>query len=65
MAMDNRRVQAIVAEAAALASPAERASYLNGAGGDDADLRERVRALLASYETAGKAVVPPPSGGAR
>jgi tetratricopeptide (TPR) repeat protein len=53
MARDRRGVKSIFDEAAEIASPEERAAYLERACGGDADLRERVGALLRALEEAG------------
>src|SRR5689334_6911534 len=52
MPVDLARVEAIFTEALARPTPAERAAYLDGACGEDAELRRRVEALLSSNQAA-------------
>jgi len=65
MNADHEKLKQILAEAAAKATPAERAAYLDAACQGDADLRQQVEVLLAAHERAGdfleKTVELPPS----
>jgi eukaryotic-like serine/threonine-protein kinase len=44
-----------------IASPAQRAAFLDGACGGDVQLRQRVEALLQNYEQAGQFLEQPPA----
>src|SRR5215468_10474434 len=50
MTVDAARVKSLFLEAAELADPAERAAYLERECGGDAELRQRVEALLAAHD---------------
>ena len=50
MAVDPARAKSLFLNASDLADPAERAAYLNRECGDDAELRNRVEALLRANE---------------
>src|SRR3989442_2336031 len=50
MAAELSRVETIFNQAMELPAPQERAAFLDRACGDDADLRQRVQALLAAHE---------------
>src|SRR2546423_753261 len=50
MAAELSGVERIFNEAVEITAPQERAAFLNRACGDDADLRQRVQALLAAHE---------------
>src|SRR4051812_7461887 len=52
MAIDPKMVDGIFNDAVAIASPAERAAYVDRACGKDAALRARVMALLTAHEAA-------------
>jgi serine/threonine protein kinase len=54
----NRNLMTIFAEALERSDEAARAAYLHSACGDDAALRERVEALLAAHEGAGRFLEP-------
>ncbi len=51
-AQSNREIE-IFNSALEQASPAERAAYLDGACGEDAELRARIEALIRAHEQAG------------
>ena len=53
MAHERHSVKSIFDEAAEIASPADRAAYLESACGGDADLRRKVDALLRALDEAG------------
>ena len=53
MASTPKRESEIFNSALERTSPAERAAFLDGACGEDADLRARVGALLSAHELAG------------
>ncbi|MGO9921798.1 MAG: tetratricopeptide repeat protein [Isosphaeraceae bacterium] len=53
MAVDPARAKSLFLEASDLASPAERAAYLDRECGGEAELRARVVALLAAHDKAG------------
>jgi hypothetical protein len=53
MNAEHERFKEILAEAAARASPAERAAYLDRACRGDPELRSRVEALLGAHDRAG------------
>ena len=53
MARDRRGVKSIFDEAAEIASPEERAAYLERCCGGDPELREKVEALLRALDEAG------------
>jgi serine/threonine protein kinase len=55
MPVDPARAKSLFLAASDLADPAERAAYLDRACGDDAELRERVEALLRADASAGDA----------
>jgi eukaryotic-like serine/threonine-protein kinase len=59
------RLEPIFHAACARAAGAERQAYLDGACGDDADLRTRVEALLAAHEAAGGFLDSPAIEGSR
>ena len=63
MKTDHERLKEILAEAAGIDTPEARATYLEAACEGDADLRQRVTALLAAHDRAGDflahSVVPP------
>src|SRR5205823_12949771 len=50
MAAELSRVETIFNQAMELPAPRERAAFLDRACGDDADLRQRVEALLAAHD---------------
>ena len=50
----NSHAMAILAQALKRTDPAVRTGYLDGACGDDTDLRGRVEALLATHDGAGR-----------
>jgi hypothetical protein len=50
----NSHATSILAEALKRTDPAARTGYLDGACGDDTDLRGRVEALLAAHDGAGR-----------
>src|SRR5262245_13545892 len=54
------RTETVFAAAAALATPDERAAYLNQACADDAPLRDRVEALLRAHDRVGHMIDRPP-----
>jgi eukaryotic-like serine/threonine-protein kinase len=54
MPENNPALVTIFAEALERTDPAARVAYLNGACGDDAELRQRVEALLAAHDGAGR-----------
>src|SRR6516162_3155215 len=56
MAVDAARVKSLFLEASELADPAERAAYLERECGADAELRQRVEALLAAHDGGGRSV---------
>ena len=56
MAVDAARVKSLFLEASELADPAERAAYLERECGGDAELRQRVEALLAAHDGGGRSV---------
>src|SRR4029077_12575136 len=56
MAVDAARVKSLFLEASELADPAERAAYLERECGADAELRQRVEALLAADDGGGRSV---------
>src|SRR5262245_16092438 len=56
MAVDAARVKSLFLEASELADPAERAAYLERECGADAELRQRVVALLAADDGGGRSV---------
>ena len=56
MAVDAARVKSLFLEASELADPAERAAYLERECGGDAELRQRVEALLAADDGGGRSV---------
>src|ERR1022692_3204365 len=51
-AQSNREIE-IFNSALERTTPAERAAYLDGACGDDAELRSRIEALIRAHEQAG------------
>src|SRR6185295_12459086 len=53
---------AVFSEALQRATPEARATYLNGACGEDTALRRRVEALLCAAENAGDFLEQPPAG---
>ncbi len=53
MSIDFRRLEQILADAAARSNPAERAAFLAQACGDDREFRAEVERLLAAHEQAG------------
>ena len=53
MARDRRGVKSIFDEAAEIASPEERAAYLERCCGGDPELRKQVDALLRALDEAG------------
>ena len=62
MSADPQRVEAILAETAAIADPAAHAAYLNEACACDVELRAEVESLLAAYEKAGSYLDRPAPG---
>ena len=56
MTVDAARVKSLFLEASELADPAERAAYLERECGGDAELRQRVEALLAADDGGGRSV---------
>src|SRR6516164_1618138 len=56
MAVDAARVKSLFLEASELADPAERAAYLEHECGADAELRQRVEALLAADDGGGRSM---------
>src|SRR5215472_15119257 len=56
MAVDAARAKALFLEASELADPAERTAYLERECGGDAELRQRVEALLAAHDGGGRSV---------
>jgi tetratricopeptide (TPR) repeat protein/tRNA A-37 threonylcarbamoyl transferase component Bud32 len=56
---DVTRVEEIYLEAASRTDPAERADYLDGACGGNAELRQRVNELLAAHTKVGQFLEPP------
>ena len=58
---DDPNLMTIFAEALERTDPAARAAYLDGACGDDAALRQRVEALLAAHDGAGRFLEPTPA----
>src|SRR5580704_4327402 len=50
MPTDVQRIQAVFLAAAAIADPAERPKFLDGACDGDAELRSRVEALLRAHD---------------
>src|SRR6516225_5621892 len=56
MAVDAARVKSLFLEASELADPSERAAYLGRECGADAELRQRVVALLAAHDGGGRSV---------
>ncbi len=62
MAVDPARAKSLFLEASDLASPAERAAYLDRECGGDAELRARVEALLAADDGAGPVPEPDATG---
>lgn len=59
MSFDHEKLKEILAEAAALATPDGRASYLDGVCGDDPELRAEVESLLTAHEDAGEFLTHP------
>jgi len=53
MSLDFKRLEMVLAEAAARTDPTERAAYLAEACGEDRELRAEVERLLAAHENAG------------
>ena len=60
MAVDAARAKSLFLAASDLVDPAERAAYLERACGGDAELRQRVEALLAAHEASGSLLGPMP-----
>ncbi len=60
MAVDASRVKSLFLAASDLVDPAERAAYLERECGGDAELRQRVEALLAAHEASGSLLGPMP-----
>ena len=56
MAVDAARAKSLFLNASDLADPAERAAYLDRECGGDAELRQRVEALLAADDGGGRSV---------
>ena len=56
MAVDAARAKSLFLAASDLADPAERAAYLDRECGGDAELRQRVEALLAADDGGGRSV---------
>ena len=56
MTVDAARVKSLFLEASELADLAERAAYLERECGGDAELRQRVEALLAAHDGGGRSV---------
>ena len=56
MAVDAARAKSLFLAASDLADPAERAAYLERECGGDAELRQRVEALLAADDGGGRSV---------
>jgi serine/threonine protein kinase len=64
VARDRRGVKSIFDEAAEIASPEDRAAFLERACGGDADVRRQVDALLRALDEAGSFLEAPPALGA-
>src|SRR6516162_2092260 len=62
MAVDAARAKNLFLAASDLADPAERAAYLERECGGDAELRQRVVALLAAHDGGGRSVEGDPTG---
>ena len=65
MALKLARVEGVFNEAVGRSTPADRAAYLDQACGDDAELRQRVEALLTAHDGAGSFLGLPASDPAR
>src|SRR5262249_45473525 len=59
MPIDLGRLEAMFSEALSKPTPGERAAFLDHACGSDADLRDRIEALLKSHDDAGTFMAAP------
>jgi eukaryotic-like serine/threonine-protein kinase len=62
MAVNTERAKSLYLEASDLASPAERAAYLDLTCAGDAELRARIETLLAAHDQAGRFLDPDATG---
>jgi serine/threonine protein kinase len=62
MAVDPKRLQAVFLLAAEAAGPADQAAILDRECGPDAEMRQRVEALLRAYQGPGDTLDKPPAG---